>query len=288
MTVPVAPPLRSALFRRARVSASIGLLRTAAALTRASARVGHVASSFALHAVDRADRGAVTASIYGGHRADGREGLFGWEAAWLTRDLPPAPARVLLGGAGRGQEARWLLERGYSVVAFDPARESVARHEQACPEVPCFVLDYEGLARAHHARRAGTSADASAARVLEAAPYDAALLGWGSLTHVLEERDQEALFEALAALVPRGPILASFFMSVAPAHRGRAARLGAWLGSALGSAEVHGGGDEHVRCLTHAGFAYSFSPVRLQRLAACAARTLELHAGAGYPHATFR
>lgn len=280
-------PERSASFRRGRFSASVRLLRVAALLTRATSRMNDLATAFATHAIDRGDRGALTAAIYSAGRSAGREGLFSWEHGWLTRELPPPPARVLLGGAGRGREARWLLDRGYSVIAFDPARESVTRHLAACPEAPCLVLDYESLASAVRASREGSAVDPSAARVLETAPYDAALLGWGSLTHVLDERDQDALFEALAVLVPSGPILASFFMGSAPSSRGRASQLGAWLGRAVGASN-DSRDDAHVRCLTHAGFAYSFELPRLEQLAHLAARTLQLHLTGSYPHATFR
>jgi hypothetical protein len=280
-------PERSASFRRSRFSASVRLLQAAALLTRATSRVSDLATGFAMHAIDRGDRGELTAAIYSAGRGAGREGLFPWEHAWLTRELPPPPARVLLGGAGRGREARWLIDHGYSVIAFDPARDSVARHIAACPQAPCLVLDYESLAYAVRASREGSVDDPNAARVLETSPYDAALLGWGSLTHVLDERDQDALFEALAVLVPSGPILASFFMGSAPPGRGRASQLGAWLGRAVGASSEQSD-DAHVRCLTHAGFAYSFEHARLEQLARLAARTLQLHTTGSYPHATFR
>lgn len=273
--------------RRARLAASLRLLKGAALLSRVTSRIGDLAAGFAMSAIDSDDRGALTAAVYGSHRTPGRKELFAWEEAWFARDLPAPPARVLLGGAGRGREARWLLDRGYRVVAFDPARESVARHLAACPEAPCVVLDYESLARACQPQDDRATTGSNAALVLDSAPYDAALLGWISLTHVLAERDQDALFGALAVLVPHGPILASFFMS-AIQNGGRAARLGERLGNALGSPKIHSNGNNHVRCLPHAGFTYSFEPARLEQLARCSSRQLELHADASCPHATFR
>lgn len=265
-------------------------MRTASVLSRSAMRVADLASGFAMQAVDRGDRGALTASIYSAGRGSGRATLFPWEEPWLARDLPPPPARVLLGGAGRGRETRWLLDRGYTVLAFDPAHQSVVLHGQACPEAHCIELDYEALARASQAQRAGETAaiPESAAQVLAGAPYDAALLGWGSLTHVLEDRSQDALFEALAALVPGGPILASFFMGSMP-PLGRASGLGSRLGRVLGPAEhAYASDNDRVRCMAHLGFVYSFDNARLEQLAQCAGRTLELHEHSAYPHATFR
>jgi hypothetical protein len=220
--------------------------------------------------------------------------MFPWEESWLARDLPRAPARVLLGGAGRGRETRWLIDRGYTVVAFDPAPGSVAQHNVACPEAASVVLDYESLARASYARETGSPTRVvqdEASHVLDSAPYDAVLLGWGSLTHVLQEHDQDALFETLAELVPHGPILASFFVRMSntsvPGYS-RAHALGAQLGAALSRAPLDSALEAgRVRCLPHAGFVYSFDRDRLAQLAQRSGRTLALYADATYPHATF-
>jgi SAM-dependent methyltransferase len=44
--------------------------------------------------------------------------------AFVSRALPAPPARVLEVGAGAGELAAALVERGYDVVAIDPAAES--------------------------------------------------------------------------------------------------------------------------------------------------------------------
>lgn len=41
---------------------------------------------------------------------------------WLIEKLPPAPATVLDVGAGSGRDAAWMADRGYEVVAIEPAR----------------------------------------------------------------------------------------------------------------------------------------------------------------------
>jgi len=95
------------------------------------------------------------------------------------------------------------------------------------------------------------------------------------------------LFEALAALAPRGPILASVIAEL-PA-RGRASELGARLGRALGPApHAYPPASTRVCCTPHAGFLYAFDRSRLEQLARCAARTLQLDEAAGVPHAAFR
>lgn len=268
----------SRLLSRLRLAASHRLLRTASSVSRGATRFSALATGFASQAIDPADRTALTIALYDQTYSHGRTSFYRWEDAWLTRDLPALPARILLGGAGRGREARILIDRGYTVVAFEPALESVAKLRVRCPEARCFTLDYEALARG----------SGEAAEVIQQAPFDAALLGWGSLTHVLDERDQDALFATLARLVPRGPLLASFFMvdSSAP---GRAAKLGERLGRALGpGVDAYPRGNERVRCMAHIGFTYGFDRSRLEQLAQCAGRTLELHDAAAYPHATFR
>ena len=67
---------------------------------------------------------ALTYGLENSYRADSaafRRGLFDWEERAVERFFPRPPARVLVGGAGGGREAFALHEKGYTVVAFDPA-----------------------------------------------------------------------------------------------------------------------------------------------------------------------
>src|SRR5262245_56525850 len=50
-----------------------------------------------------------------------RKKLFEWEERAICDFFPPAPARILVGAAGGGREPLALIEKGYSVVAFEPA-----------------------------------------------------------------------------------------------------------------------------------------------------------------------
>jgi hypothetical protein len=290
------PPLAAQLARRARLRGALGLLRIATACSRQVSRLTALTSGLVTQAIEPSDRGTVTAAVYS-FRGSNRRDLFRWEEPWFTSDLPKPPARILVGGAGDGREARWLLARGYDVIAFDPARASVAQYNASFPETPSIVLDYETLSRASYARRTGSHIELEhdAAPILERAPYDAAVLGWGSLTHVLEEHEQAALFETLVELVPVGPILASFFMrqditADVPNARGRAHQLGIRLGMALSGGRVLLDVDApgQPRFMPHCGFVYHFDCERLERLAAICGRELTLYATNTYPHATFR
>jgi hypothetical protein len=294
------PPVAAELARRARLSAALALMRVATVCSRQTTRLTGLAVGFASHAVEPADRPVMTAAVYG-LRASDRADLFRWEEPWFKSDLPEPPARILVGGAGGGREARWLIGHGYDVVAFDPVPESVAQYNASFPDAPSIVLDYETLSRASYLKRTGSQVKLKhdATPILERAPFDAAVLGWASLTHVLQEHEQDALFETLDELVPSGPILASFFIrddtetTEAPLARGRAHQLGARLAEALsrrtGRAEspdidAHG----QPVFMPHCGFVYHYGRERLERLAVICGRALTLYATNTYPHATFR
>ena len=140
-------------------------------------------------------------------------GLYPWEQAWLSRRLPPAPARVLIGAAGGGREAVALQGLGYDVVALEPSGRA-AQHCERQLEPGSTVLrgSYRDLV----------------AIVLDGVPsrlslssndrFDAVLLGWGSFGHVLREEERLRLLEACDVLCPDGPILLSVFLP--PAHGG--------------------------------------------------------------------
>jgi SAM-dependent methyltransferase len=50
----------------------------------------------------------------------------------LVAATVPARARLLDFGCGTGVDARWYASRGYSVVAYDPARRMIARTASLC------------------------------------------------------------------------------------------------------------------------------------------------------------
>ncbi len=131
--------------------------------------------------------------------------LFPWEEDVFERFFPPPPARVAVGGAGGGREVFALLERGYSVVAFEPSEELAAAMAAAKPpdgELTVLVGGYEGLP---HLRET----DDRPTKLEEYGPFDAALLGWGSFSHLRSESVRIATLRSIAQTTS-GPIVASF------------------------------------------------------------------------------
>jgi hypothetical protein len=230
-------------------------------------------NGFARAGLSPADKREITASIYAA-QSRSRSELFAWELAWWERVLPKRSSRILVGGCGRGVEVRALIERGHEVWAFDPALDCIRECQRDNPRaafVGCF--GYEDL---------------SAAGLLdEQVVFDAIVMGWGSLSHVLEEDDQLRVLRQLASLAPRGPILASFLADPSARTQGRAERLGRDLARwAARASSEHPRESDHVRCLAHGGFVYLFTRTRIEELARLCRRRLELHFDGNYPHAT--
>jgi hypothetical protein len=190
-------------------------------------------------------------------------GLFPYEEGALARPEFPRSGRILLGGAGGGRELRALVERGYAVRAFEPA----GRLAEACAEVArvrgdalCLQGSYQDLV--HAARhRAGPLAG-----LLAGAPYDAVILGWGSLSNVTEAAEVEDVLKAARQLAPAGPLLTNFYPP--GASPGRAERLGAHLARGLARLGAPGsrppGGHFHPR----GGFIVTYTREELLRIAA--------------------
>lgn len=136
-----------------------------------------------------------------------RSKLFPWEVAALRDYVDPPPGRILLGGAGGGREAFALAERGYEVVAFEPAPELAAEMAQyAGPgsNIRAFRAGYEDLPALRGPRPGDASAD-----LRELGRFSAAVFGWGSYSYLMT---RQAQLDALRMLgdVTEGPILVSF------------------------------------------------------------------------------
>jgi hypothetical protein len=136
-----------------------------------------------------------------------REHLFPWEEQAMTAFFPPPPARILIGGAGGGREAFALARRGCTVVAFERSRQPVLAMAAQCPrDLPLEVYraGYEDLPTLHPVQPDGPVVD------LTALPrFDAAIVGWGSFTHLRSE-DQRVHTLRIFAGVTHGPVLVSF------------------------------------------------------------------------------
>jgi hypothetical protein len=209
--------------------------------------------------------------------------LWPWERAWFQRRLPPAPAPLLLGGAGAGREAAALTQLGYRVDAFEPVPALQPRCAAAVgPEGEALVGTYQDLAHAVLTGQPGPLGRFAGRK------YAAVILGWGSFTHVLEERERHETLVACARLAPTGPILASFWMRgdhaatgavVSPARQ--VGRLIARLRGSVASTARHAFG-------TWCGFAHAFSREEIESLAASIDRRAQWEAepGTTYPHVT--
>ncbi len=163
-----------------------------------------------LSLTDNDARSALTVAIYdrreaylpGGVR---HGGLFEWEVRMLADRRFPQTGKILIGAAGGGRELSALTRIGYEVHAFEPAPqlcEGAARSINKPGRGKVLRGDYDALIEA--VRGGGPLAELTRER------YDAAILGWGSYSHVLDETTRVELLRALRVLVPTGPVLISF------------------------------------------------------------------------------
>jgi hypothetical protein len=134
-----------------------------------------------------------------------RSSLFAFEERTITRHFPPPPATVLIGAAGGGREAFALARRGYQVVAFEASRSVAASMASACREsrIETLVGRYEGLPFVSSLAQPPVVVD-----LRSRAPFDAAILGWISFSHL---RSDERCIETLRQIgnLTIGPILVS-------------------------------------------------------------------------------
>lgn len=256
-------PARSLLVST--VAAGLVQIHRAGRVLGAAARA---LEGFALSACGPQELSRITDRCYAAAGGADR-GLFAWERAWFERDLPAPPAALLLGGCGDGRELRHLTRLGYAVTAFDP----VTRRGQDGPSV--VQARYEDLLDVHHP---GSRA------ITAAAPFAAAVLGWGSFTHVVSGTDRLAVLRALRHLV-NGPVLLSYWAAHGEgAASSRARALGQAVGLRLRPADAPAP-DPHDRVAPHCGYAHCFSEPELRALARESGYQLALHSE-GYPHAT--
>lgn len=213
------------------------------------------------------ERSQLTVRIYDfypGYKDVGNS-LYAWEKTWFQRRLRRPPGRILVGACGTGREAVALVKEGFEVDAFEPAPEFVAEtRRRLAGRARVGQFTYEDLS--------GAVLDGAGAldQEFHRERYDAILLGCGSLTHVLDSREQTRLIRALDVLCPSGPILASFFQTDCPAEvptAGRAVRIGAAIGSRI--ARLRGIPTEHAPRQSfgqHRGFAHTFTRQEIEDL----------------------
>jgi hypothetical protein len=204
--------------------------------------------------------------------------LFDWEVPWFQTRLPPPPARLFVGGAGAGREVLALAPRGYEIDALEPAAVLVPRLAESGARL-AVCASYEELADA-------VGGGGGEAAVIAGRTYDAVLLGWGSLTHVMRAEDRVRVLVACTKLT-RGPILASFWMKDHGMQSidGRAVAIGRRAGRALarlrGAAPAAAAGEPFA-------FGHAFERDEIEALGRAIGRRVAWDGAAGeYPHATF-
>lgn len=136
-----------------------------------------------------------------------RSYLFPWEEQVIERYFPAPPARVLVGGGGSGRETFALLDLGYEVTMFDPSEGLLTLMGKGLkPGLPVEVYRgaYEALPLLHEVDPQGGTRS-----LQEFERFDAAMLGWGSFSHV---RTTGQRIHALRSFeqVTEGPIVVSF------------------------------------------------------------------------------
>jgi len=143
-----------------------------------------------------------------------------------------------------------------------------------------WVARYEGLTRAI------LDGELNDATPLCSRRYDAVLLGWGSLSHVLHPVERSRVLHACTLLAPSGPILASY---LATGGEGRALQLGASAGRLLATpfALRHRQPVDPTAALgAWFGFIHLFPPDEIPELARSVGRRLLDYSASPYPHAT--
>jgi hypothetical protein len=253
---------------------------------RAQTALHRAAGALANESLTIAEKSALGVALYDAMSRNRpmTPGLYDWEEGWFRRRLPPVPARLLLGAAGAGREMRWLVDAGYVVTAFEPAAHPAAECRRlAGQQADVFVASYEDVADA-----VLDGHETPASQMVEAR-YDAVILGWGSLSHVIDPEDRRRLIQACDRLCPNGPLLATFVLYWGrPAQkRSRAERAGKWLGGRIRELRKVADDTRELMFAPWSGFAHAFTQEEIEALAQAADRQVVWgDARAAYPHAT--
>lgn len=128
-------------------------------------------------------------------------GLFSWEDIATKNFFPPPPAKILIGGAGSGRELILLGKKGYYLSGFEPILISATHAKSCVPKEKLLVFQkgkYEDLVK-------GTLQE-----IEKYKPYDAVILGWGSISHILDPNMHKFILQKVRNVCPNGPILLSW------------------------------------------------------------------------------
>lgn len=184
-----------------------------------------------------------------------RRFLFPWEESAIRAHFPGPPARILIGGAGAGREAFALEDMGYDIVAFEPVPALVAEMAGRAAEgsrVRALTGRYQDLPRlTEH----GAKVD-----VPSLGPFDAVILGWGSMSYLRTPAERVGTMQAVSRLT-HGPVLMSFTDvtgDVVPPQ----GRLGRWRHRRMQRLGRH----PHDFFTPTMGYIHPFSELELRRL----------------------
>jgi len=253
-------------------------------------RLEDLLAGMSMAALNPENRGRLTTAVYAARKEYKLEGMFAWEEKWFSSDLPPPPARILLGGAGSGREILHLVRHGYRIVAFDPVPSFVRHGRSRLQSGQCeafLVGSFEDLATPDDQTARAFWNDIHAR-----GPYDAVVCGWGSFTHVSTDAHRRSLLRQFKRACPNGPVLLSFWMrgEDAQIRKGRAWRLGWKLGRLLANRKATAEPDPGDWFLGNAGFGHFFTLEEIGELAANTGYELSRSPGGSYvgtfPHAT--
>jgi SAM-dependent methyltransferase len=266
-------------------------LRMQGWLRKNNERMEFFLSGLALGAIDAKHRTRLTTELYNARRDYEVTSLFDWEKKWFANDLPNAPAKILIGGAGSGREVTHLIHLGYQVVAFDPAKSYVEMARKRIRNSLClgfFQGAYEDLIGITHRNPTFDNS------IDDYAPYDAVILGWGSFNHVGLATSRVALLKKCRTLCPNGPLLLSFWMrgDDSQRKRGRLWDVGYGIGSKLAIPSQPSiplsGGDE---ISSQSGFGHYFTRQELHALSESSGYRISTKPQGAYagtfPHSTF-
>jgi hypothetical protein len=215
-------------------AAALAYARLDQALLRVQSAGSGAVGGFFAEALSPRERTDLGVALYdlAYHKSLREKPLFEWEQAWFARRLPRPPARLLIGAAGSGRETVPLLRLGYTIDAFEPSKRLAEAFRTATRgQTRVIGGTYQDFSRAVLEGEPGSMG------ALVQTGYDAVILGWGSLIHVVDPEEQTRLLLACDRVAPSGPVLASFWMrSENTAGTRHSARAGRVLGRAVARA----------------------------------------------------